>query len=44
VFALVKVSVPVPILTSEAPPPLITPSTVVERLLLPTVSWLLPRR
>jgi hypothetical protein len=41
-----KVSVPVPTLTNDAPlpPSWISPLTVVERLLLPTVSWLEPRK
>jgi hypothetical protein len=34
---------PVPVLINEPPVPLITPLTVVERLLLPTVSWFGPR-
>jgi hypothetical protein len=42
-----NVSVPVPTFTSDAPPPALPPSwidplTVVERLLLPTVSWFAP--
>ena len=50
VLAPVSVSVPVPILTSDPPvppflpPSAMTPLTVVERLLAPTVSCLLPRR
>jgi hypothetical protein len=45
-----SVSVPVPTLASDAPvPPAVPPSwidplTAVERLLLPTVSWLEPRK
>jgi hypothetical protein len=45
-----NVSVPIPTLTSDAPlppkvpPPSISPLTAVERLLLPTVSWLEPRK
>jgi hypothetical protein len=41
-----SVRVPVPTFTSEPPatkPSRMTPSTVVERLLLPTVSWFCPR-
>src|SRR6516225_4567026 len=34
---------PVPVLISEPPVPVITPLTVVERLLPPTVSWFEPR-
>jgi hypothetical protein len=46
----VNVSVPVPVLTKDAPlPPKVPPSwmsplTVVERLLPPTVNWLEPRK
>src|SRR6516225_3941585 len=34
---------PLPVLINEPPVPLITPLTVVERLLLPTMSWFEPR-
>src|SRR5258708_26092224 len=34
---------PLPVLINEPPVPRITPLTVVERLLLPTVSWFEPR-
>ena len=49
VLVLLRVIVPVPTLTSEAPvppkspPSLMVPLTAVERLLPPTVSWLAPR-
>ena len=42
-MAPVRVSVPLPTLTSWPPLPEITPLTVVERLLPPTVSWFEPR-
>jgi len=38
-----SVNVPLPTLTREPAVPRITPLTVVERLLLPTVSWFEPR-
>ena len=50
VLTPVRVSVPVPTLTSDPPvppfrpPSAMTPLTVVERLLAPTLSCLVPRR
>ena len=43
VLVPVSVSVPVPVFIREAPPPLMTPDTVLDVLFEPTVSDLLPR-